>query len=74
MWFYRISEGVVGTRMPRWNLTLSEEERWYLVAYLKTLQKDVEETVDDLSQLNKPEKLKLPKLSNQQYEPHHGGH
>lgn len=74
MWFYRISEGVVGTRMPRWNLTLSEEERWYLVAYLKTLQKDVEDTVSDLSQVNKVEQIKLPKLSNQQYEPHHGGH
>ena len=23
--------------MPRWNLTLTEEQRWYIVNYLKTL-------------------------------------
>ncbi len=36
-WYYKVSEGVPGTRMPRWKLTLSSEQRWYLVAYLKTL-------------------------------------
>lgn len=73
-WFYRVSEGVPGTRMPRWAETLTEEQRWYLVAYLKTLPKDQEVTINSLDQLNKIEDIHLPKLSNQQYEPHHGGH
>jgi hypothetical protein len=64
---------VIGTRMPRFELTLTEEERWYLVAYLKTLPKDVEETVDNLDQLDKVEQIRLPKLTKQQYEPHAGG-
>ena len=75
-WFYRISEGVPGTRMPRWNETLTEEQRWYLVAYVKTLSKGrkTEETVDSLSQLNHVGDIRLPKLSNQQWEPSSGGH
>jgi mono/diheme cytochrome c family protein len=36
-WFFKISEGSSGTSMPRWAETLSEDQRWYLVAYLKTL-------------------------------------
>lgn len=36
-WYFRVSEGVPGTRMPRWKLKLTPEQRWYLVAYLKTL-------------------------------------
>ncbi len=73
MWFYRTSEGVAGTRMPRWNQILTEEQRWYVVAYLKTLQKDHEETVDNLDQLNKIEQIKLPALTHEEYEPHTGG-
>jgi cbb3-type cytochrome oxidase cytochrome c subunit len=72
-WFYRLAEGVAGTRMPRWNESLTEEQRWYLVAYLKTLPKDKEVVIDSVDQLNKVEPIKLPKLSNQQYEPHTGG-
>jgi cbb3-type cytochrome oxidase cytochrome c subunit len=71
-WFYRVSEGVVGTRMPRWGEILSEQQRWYLVAYLKTLQKDQEVVIDKIDQLNKPEQVKLPTLTDQQYEPHTG--
>ncbi|SRR5579883_2908329 len=74
MWFYRISEGVPGTRMPRFQLSLTEEERWYLVAYLKTLPKDVEDTVDKLDQLDKVDHVRLPKLTRQQYEPTTGDH
>lgn len=74
MWFYRTSEGVVGTRMPRWAEVLTEEQRWYVVAYLKTLPQDSEVTINSIEQLNKVEDIHLPKLSNQQYEPHHGGH
>lgn len=73
-WFYRVSEGVPGTRMPRWIETLTEEQRWYLVAYLKTLPQEKEVTINSLTQIDKVEDIRLPKLSNQQYEPHHGGH
>lgn len=68
-WFYRISEGVPGTRMPRWGETLTEMQRWYLVAYLKTLPRDKEETVNSLSQLNPVDAIRLPTLSGQIYEP-----
>lgn len=71
-WYYRISEGVIGTRMPRFQEILSEEQRWYLTAYLKTLPKDHEETVNSLDDLNVVEPVHLPKLSRQQWEPHHG--
>ena len=72
MYFYRLTEGVTGTRMPRFGEVLTEEQRWYLVAYLKTLQKDKEDTVDSLAQLDKVEDIKLPVLSRQEYEPHAG--
>jgi len=71
-WFYRISEGVTGTRMPRFQEVLSEEQRWYLVAYLKTLPKEHEEVVDSLDKLNVVEPIHLPRLTRQQWEPHHG--
>lgn len=71
-WFYRISEGVSGTRMPRFGEILTEEQRWYLVAYLKTLPKEHEETINSLDQLNVAEPVHLPKLSRQVWEPHHG--
>ncbi len=72
-WFYRIREGVAGTRMPHFGEVLSEEQMWYLVAYLKTLPKDQEDTITNLDQLNKVEPVKLPRLSNEVYEPHAGG-
>ncbi|MBI1857802.1 MAG: cbb3-type cytochrome c oxidase subunit II [Candidatus Melainabacteria bacterium] len=36
-WFWRVSEGVPGTRMPQWRKKLTDEQMWYLVAFLKTL-------------------------------------
>lgn len=39
-WYYKVAEGVPGTRMPRWKLTLEPEQMWYLVAFLKTLPQD----------------------------------
>jgi cbb3-type cytochrome oxidase cytochrome c subunit len=72
-WFYRVSEGVIGTRMPRWNETLTEEQRWYLVAYLKTLPEEQEHTINSLDQVEKVEQTKLPNLTGQQWEPHSGG-
>jgi cbb3-type cytochrome oxidase cytochrome c subunit len=73
-WFYRITEGVPGTRMPRFGEVLTEEQRWYLVAYLKTLPKDHEDTVDSLDQLNPVDVIRLPKLSGQLWEPASGSH
>ncbi|NUQ00155.1 MAG: cytochrome c [Armatimonadetes bacterium] len=42
MWFYRIAEGVPGTEMPVWKLSLRQrkphqrwDQIWYLVTYLK---------------------------------------
>ncbi|MBY0360110.1 MAG: cbb3-type cytochrome c oxidase subunit II [Candidatus Obscuribacterales bacterium] len=72
-WFYRVREGVAGTRMPKWGETLSEEQMWYLVAYLRTLPKDQEEVVSRIDQLNKITPVELPRLSNQVYEPKTGG-
>jgi cbb3-type cytochrome oxidase cytochrome c subunit len=71
-WFYRISEGVPGTRMPRFGETLTEEQRWYLVAYLKTLPQDQEQVIDDVHQLNPVDAVRLPKLSGQIWEPSSG--
>jgi cbb3-type cytochrome c oxidase subunit II len=72
-WFYRVSEGVPGTRMPRFGEVLSEDQRWYLVSYLKTLPKDKEIVIDNIDQLNTVGQTKLPVLTDQQYEPHTGG-
>ncbi|HEY9773272.1 MAG TPA: cbb3-type cytochrome c oxidase subunit II [Planktothrix sp.] len=82
-WFYRITEGVPGTRMPKWGDggglgdprggILTQEQRWYLVAYLKTLPRDQEVTIDNLDQLNKAPQVKLPTLTHQEYEPATGG-
>jgi hypothetical protein len=53
-WYYKVAEGVPGTRMPRWKLKLKPEQMWYLVAYLKTLPQESGEiiapyqTIDDL--------------------------
>lgn len=73
MWFYRISEGVIGTRMPRFGEVLTEEQRWYLVAYLKTLPQNVELTVDNINQVDKLEQIKLPVLTHEEFEPNTGG-
>jgi mono/diheme cytochrome c family protein len=57
MWYWRIAEGVPGTRMPRWNKALSDEDMLYLVAYLKSLPKDMstgtnQYEVTEFSQIN----------------------
>jgi cbb3-type cytochrome oxidase cytochrome c subunit len=73
-WMYRVSEGVAGTRMPHWNEILTEEQRWYLVAYLKTIPKGrtSEVTIDSINQVEKVDSVRLPKLSKQQWEPPSG--
>ncbi len=35
--FYIISRGLPETAMPAWETTLSEEERWDVVNFLRTL-------------------------------------
>lgn len=37
MFYWRIAEGVPGTRMPAWSGTLSEDGIWFLVGYLESL-------------------------------------
>jgi cbb3-type cytochrome c oxidase subunit II len=39
-WFNKVAQGIPGTRMPRWELTLNSEQIWYVVEYLKELAKD----------------------------------
>jgi len=35
-WFWRVSEGVKGTKMKAWKTKLSEDERWKVIAYEST--------------------------------------
>ncbi len=39
-WFNKVARGVPGTRMPRWDQTLNDEQVWYVVEYLKSLAAD----------------------------------
>ena len=60
MWFWRVKEGVAGTRMPRWERSLSEQQMAYLVAFLKTLPTDgsqpgAQVEVRNFSQLDEPD-------------------
>lgn len=36
-WFWRISEKKAGTTMPSYKDKLTEEQRWHVIAYLRTL-------------------------------------
>ncbi|MDA0772472.1 MAG: cbb3-type cytochrome c oxidase subunit II [Cyanobacteria bacterium] len=51
-WYYKVAEGVPGTRMPRWKLALKPEQMWYLVAFLKTLPQDKEVIIQDYQTIN----------------------
>jgi cytochrome c oxidase cbb3-type subunit I/II len=44
--FWRVSEGVPGTSMPPWRLSLTEEERWASVLYERSLANGALRTVD----------------------------
>ena len=35
-WFWRVSEGIKGTKMKAWKSKLSEDERWKVIAYEAT--------------------------------------
>ncbi len=57
MWYYRVKEGVPGTRMPRWGLSLGREQMLYLVAFLKTLPQDAQaagEEIQSIEQVDNP--------------------
>lgn len=68
--FWRITEGVPGTRMPQWGKLLTEEQRWYLVAFLKTLPRENEvypkgyETLDP-EKWNEQQKISASELNSQ---------
>ncbi len=36
-WMWHVSEGIPGTVMPTWKLSLSEEERWNVVRYIQRI-------------------------------------
>lgn len=48
MWYWRVKEGVPGTRMPRWGQTLNKEQMLYLVAFLKTLPQESQKPGDEV--------------------------
>ena len=87
-WYYKVAEGVPGTRMPRWKLKLQPEQMWYLVAFLKTLPQEREviiqqyQTIDDMdweeqselpSALVESYKNIADKKLNGSYKPNPGG-
>lgn len=55
MWYYRVKEGVAGTRMPRWGKTLGQEQMLYLVAFLKTLPQDHQAKGEEILDFNQVE-------------------
>ncbi len=68
-WYYKVAEGVPGTRMPRWKLKLEPQQMWYLVAYLKTLPRDNGPIIEpyqsiDLAEWNKQSEIDPRILEN----------
>lgn len=60
LYYWRLKEGVTGTRMPRWGRSLSEQQLAYLVAFIKTLPVNAatpssEVEVVNYSQLDQPD-------------------
>ncbi len=53
-WFWRVAEGVPGTRMPRWYKSLSDESMAYVAAFVKTLPQDNEEAVTSYDDVDIP--------------------
>jgi cbb3-type cytochrome oxidase cytochrome c subunit/cytochrome c553 len=51
-WYWRVSEGVPGTRMPQWGKLLTQKQIWYLVAFLKTLPRETEVYPKDYESLD----------------------
>jgi mono/diheme cytochrome c family protein len=36
-WFWHVSEGIQGSLMPTWKASLTEEERWQVIGYIRTI-------------------------------------
>lgn len=71
-WFWRIAEGVPGTRMPRWYKTLGDESMAYLVAFLKTLPQDHESVVTSYDDVDRPNDLNANFWEIEASKNHHG--
>lgn len=65
MWYYRVKEGVAGTRMPRWGQTLGKEQMLYLVAFLKTLPKADQKAGEEITSLKQ---IDSPNALNENYQ------
>lgn len=56
-WYWRIAEGVSGTQMPVWKLSLNQEQIWYMAIYLRYISLG---GVIDANGVAKPDLSKLP--------------
>ncbi len=36
-WYWHVSEGLPGTLMPTWKVSMSEEDRWKVIRYIQTI-------------------------------------
>lgn len=66
LYYWRLKEGVAGTRMPRWGRTLSEQQLAYLVAFIKTLPVDESATSKSVEVVNYSQ-LDQPNFMSQNY-------
>ena len=62
-WYWRVAEGVPGTRMPQWGRQLTSKQIWYLVAFLKTLPRVNEVYPKDYETLDSEKWVEQQKIS-----------
>ncbi len=62
-WYWRVYEGVPGTRMPQWGKLLTQKQIWYLVAFLKTLPRENEVYPKGYESLDADKWLEVQKTS-----------
>jgi cbb3-type cytochrome oxidase cytochrome c subunit len=67
LYYWRLKEGVTGTRMPRWGRSLSEQQLAYLVAFIKTLPVDGSIPSDQIEVVNYSQ-LDQPDVMSKNYE------
>lgn len=67
LYYWRIKEGVAGTRMPRWGRSLSEQQMAYLVAFVKTLPVDGSTASEKVEVVNYSQ-LEQPDVMSKNYE------
>jgi mono/diheme cytochrome c family protein len=68
-WFWHVSEGIQGSLMPTWKESLTEEERWQVIDYIRTIfahpvERDPEEgdPSGDYANLTNPVELNVAAL------------